>query len=308
MARQTNINVNVNSTSAVKSINVLKKAFIDLNSTIRQTTNNGNIKLKIDLGGIDLNTLNAITLGIKKLSKSLDKLSNSADRYKQNGQVLSITNNTIIRSNERVANSSRQVAKGFIESAIVLETWRRNLSSLIDDYSKLTGASFSVGIADQMDISSIQKLNVSFMQLSSTVPHTASNLAEAVSDLIRTGRSFEESRQIIEQVAKLSTASGDSLKSTAQVVTKVMTALDVSADKTIDTLNSMHSTAIRTASDMGYLAESFKNIAGAASVLVKSSGLSGEALSNYKQDVLDLSMALSGSMANLGLSASYQKQ
>ena len=304
MARQTNINVNVNSTSAVKSINVLKKAFVDLNNTIKQTTNNGKIKLDIDLGGIDLKLLNDIAKSLNKINKSMVNLNNSAGQFSQAGRIFNVTSNTIIRNTNNVSRSVSGLSNQMVASVVAFESWKRGLSSLMTSYRELSASTFGIAVADQMTLSQIDKLNESFLSLSTTVPHSASSLAQAVDDLIRTGRSYEESRKIIEQVAKLSTASGDNLKDTAQVVTKVMTALDINANKTVETLNSMHSTAIRTASDMGYLAEAFKNVAGTASVLVKSSGLSGDALDDYKQDVLDLTNSITGSFANLGLSAS----
>lgn len=310
MPRQTNINVNVNSTSAVKSIKTLKDAFVDLNETIKNTSgtkNKGKITLEVDvdLGKVDLATLGKVARDMNKLSKAMDKLKLSTSKYSEVGQIFSITNNHIENA---VVDTSKQVDKlssKFLESAVVIEMWRRGFSGFINVYKEMSASTFSVGVADQATISQIEGLSSAFMSLSSTVPHTASSLATAVDDLIRTGRSFEESKKIIEQVAVLSTASGDSLKDTAQVVTKVMTALDISANRTVETLNAMHSTAIRTASDMGYLAEAFKNVAGTTSVLVKASGLSGEQLDDYKQKVLDLSLSISGAMANMGLSASY---
>lgn len=299
MARQTSININVNSTSAVKSIDTLKKAFMGLNEVVEKTTGkDGKIKLDIDLGGVDVATLGKITHGFKLMSRSLDGLNSSAKKYADVGL-------TFKKTNDGISISSNAVNKNLLSVVASFELFRRSSVAVIQKYAELSDSTYALGIAGQMNITQIEKLNASFLQLSSSVPSSAKELATAVNDLIRTGRSYEESRKIIEQVAKLSTASGDSLKATAEVVTKVMVSLGISGEKTVETLNTMHSTAIQTASDMGYLAESFKNIAGTASVLVKSSGLSGRALEDYKQKVLDLSMALTGSMANLGVSASY---
>lgn len=302
MARQTNININVNSTSAVKSIETLKKAFIGLNNTIQKTTgNSGKIKLELDLNGFDVNTLRTIDTTLRKLSKSVDALTKSANKYKRVG-------NQVLTVNTQLANNTRMLNRDLLSTVATFEFYRRGVLGIIKDYAELSKATYSVGVAGQMNLSQIDKLNESFLNLSTTVPSSATELAKAVDGLIRTGRGYEESSRIIGQVAKLATASGDSLQDTAKVVTKVMVSLNVSGDRVKETLNTMHSTAIRTASDMGYLAESFKQVAGTASVLVSSSGLVGTELDDYKQKVLDLSMALSGSMANLGLSASYQKQ
>lgn len=305
MARQTNININVNSTSAVKSIEILKKAFMDLNESIKKTTNgNGKIKLELDTSKIDLNTLNSLVKGLNKMNRAVSSLDASTRSFSQAGQVFNVTNNTIIRSTERSSQGVRRLSSSLIDSTIVLNLWKQGFNSMLSAYKDLSSSTFNVAIADQMTLSNIESLNTVFKNLSSTVPHTASELAGAVDDLIRTGRSYEEATKIIGQVAKLATASGDSLKDTTKIVTKVMSALDISAEKTVETLNSMHSTAIRTASDMGYLASAFKNVAGTASVLVKSANLSEESLEDYKQEVLDLTNSIIGSFANLGLSAS----
>ena len=298
MARQTNININVNSTSAVKSIETLKKAFIGLNDTVQKTIgNSGKIKLELDLNGFDVNTLRTIDTTLRKLSKSVDALTKSANKYKRVG-------NQVLTVNTQLANNTRMLNRDLLSTVATFEFYRRGVLGIVKDYAELSKATYSVGVAGQMNLSQIDKLNESFLNLSTTVPSSAKELAKSVDGLIRTGRGYEESSRIIGQVAKLATASGDSLQDTAKVVTKVMVSLNVSGDRVKETLNTMHSTAIRTASDMGYLAESFKQVAGTASVLVSSSGLVGTELDDYKQKVLDLSMALSGSMANLGISAS----
>lgn len=304
MARQTNININVNSTSAVKSIETLKKAFIDLNSIISKTGKDGKIKLDIDFGNADLKILKTLSRSLGTVNKRLEEYSTNINNLSRNGNMFNVTMNNITNNISRTSNATRTLNNDILSTVVAFETFRRAFVRTFESYSELTNSTFAVGIAGQMNVEQISKLNQSFLQLSTTVPSSAKDLADAVDSLIRTGRSYDESRQIIEQVAKLSTASGDTLKDTAQVVTKVMVALGVNGDKTVDTLNTMHSTAIQTASDMGYLADAFKNFAGTASVLVSSTGLAGKELDDYKQSVLDLTMSMTGSLANLGLSSS----
>ncbi|MGL6024944.1 MAG: phage tail tape measure protein, partial [Cetobacterium sp.] len=204
-------------------------------------------------------------------------------------------------ANTRAGNAN---SKATMQNAMALSMMVSWIRSYSQSYAELSSATFAVGIAGQMSISQIDGLNRTFLNMSAIVPSSAKELALATDALIRTGRSFEESRIIIAETAMLASASGSNLKDTAEVVTKVMVALDISAERTSGTLNTMHSTAIQTASDMKYLAEAFKNVAGSASVLVKSSGLGGKELDDYKQRILDVSMASIGSMANLGVSAS----
>ena len=315
MSRSTNINVNVNSGKSISSINAIKKAFEDLKKSKDSLGKDGKLTLEVNLKGIDKSTIDMLSKAISQMKEFKKESVSFAKVEQQVGKTLRQVNKNIKSTTSEIRNSikaTQQGGEGFrrmnsdlVSTMLSFELLRRSVTSFIGTYAQLTSTTFNVGIASQMNLSQIEGLNQSFLQLSKTVPSTANEMAQAVDALIRTGRSFEDSRKIIEQVAILSTASGDSLKDTASVVTKVMVSLGISGDRVADTLNTMHSTAIQTASDMGYLAEAFKNVAGTASVLVKQSGLSGQALDDYKQKVLDISMASIGSMANLGQSASY---
>lgn len=318
MPRQVNINVNVDSAKAVSSINTLKKAFQELNKSIEKNGKDGALKIKVDLEGVDTKLFEQLARNFTKITKNVDTLNKALSDISTNGKALNVNinniSNTTNNANKNINNYTKNIQRagkqqeffnGNIISGIAsIELLRRGISYLGRDYLELANKTFGVGIAGQMDIGEINALNESFTKLAINVPKSASELAQAVDDLIRTGRSYDESRKIIEEVARLSVASGDNLKDTAQVVTKVMVSLGVNADRTVDTLNTMHSTAIQTASDMGYLAEAYKNIAGTTAVLTQATGLAGKELDDYKQKVLDLSMAGIGSMANLGVSAS----
>lgn len=311
MSRETNINVNVNSGKSISTISKLKEAFEGLKVAKDSVASDGKIKLAIDFKGADGANLDAMSKAIGRLGTGMKNVAQNSKVVADAGGMFNVTTNNVTNNSYKASKavdglgtSLENVGKQTVGGIMALESLRRASMQFINTYSQLTGSTFDVGIASQMNISQIEALNKSFLDLSTTVPSSANEMAKAVDALIRTGRGFDESRKIIEQVAILSTASGDSLKDTAQVVTKVMVSLNISANKVEDTLNSMHSTAIQTASDMGYLAEAFKNVAGTASVLVKQSGLSGDALDSYKQKVLDVTMASIGSMANLGLSAS----
>ncbi|MGL5100514.1 MAG: phage tail tape measure protein, partial [Fusobacteriaceae bacterium] len=295
----------------------------------RSIGSDGRVSVHIDVKGADLEYITKLNKMLQILSTKLKKVKAEASTLGNIGSLnLSANTNHITNNNTKmpkVAKVSTEAKlatddlnamgsasekatdtfqKGMHSATIALSFFKNSLKSVFSDFASLTDATFAIGISAQMNISQINALNQSFLNLSTTVPASATELAVAVDALIRTGRGFEDSKKIIEEVAILSSASGDSLKDTASVVTKVMVALGIGGDKVKETLTTMHSTAIQTASDMGYLAEGFKQVAGSASVLVKQSGKSGAELEEYRQKVLDVSMASIGSMANLGLSAS----
>lgn len=308
MSRNVNINIGVNSSKAVSNINTLKKAFEELNKSIGKTADGkGKLKLDIDLSGVDIKSLRDVGNALKSINKYSNDFKDLNEALASTGKTFQIVNNHTTNYNRNMkgmTRSNKEFVTSMADVTIGMNFLQNTMRSLTTQYRELTNNTFGVGIAGQMDMKSIRELNDSFIQLSVTVPQSASELAKAVDDLIRTGRGYEESRQIIQEVAKLSTASGDSLKDTAQVVTKVMVSLGVNANRTAETLNTMHSTAIQTATDMKYLAEAYKNVAGTNAVFVTTTGLAGEQLDDYKQKILDFTMASIGSMGNLGLSAS----
>ena len=311
MARQVDMKINVNTGNAISSINTVKKAFQELNKAYEKNLENGKFKLKVEFDSPDLKLITDISKAFNRLNKSLDK-------YKENNIALSSTGTNFTVNMNKISDSvikygentdkaikkQKTFIQTLVENVSKFEILRRSFLAYSNDFLQLTDATYGVGVAGQMNMKQIDMLNASFLKLSRTIPATANELANAVNDLIRTGRGYEESRKIIEQVAILSTASGDSLKDTAQVVTKVMVSLGINSDRVKDTLNTMHSTAIQTASDMKYLSEAYKNVAGTTAVFATSSGLAGKELDDYKQKLLDLTMAGTGSFANLGLSAS----
>lgn len=318
MPRQVDINVSVRTHKAITPINKLIKSFEELNNIIQKNFPDGKIKLKMDFGDMDTKIFSDISKSFKMLGSGMEKVNKNIEEVVKNNKMFNINLSTTKNEINSVTNNYKQygdeiektdkkqktMLQTMMSSIAYFEVVRRSMTQLASSYAELTNATFNVGIAGQMNLNEIEQLNKSFVDLSKTVPQSASAMAQAVDDLIRTGRSYEDARKIIEEVSILATASGDSLKDTAGVVTKVMVSLGISGDRVTDTLNTMHSTAIQTASDMGYLAEAFKNVAGTASVYVKGTGLAGEALDDYKQKVLDVSMASIGSLANLGLSAS----
>lgn len=318
MPREVRINPIVNSSKAVSGIRELKKAFQELNEELKKNTKDGSLKIKVDLEGIDMNMFKNLSNGFSKLGKGMELFNKNIDEVSKNGKLLNITTNNITNNVTkgvsglknytdglgRLARSQDEVTVRMAAMISVFQLTQNTFKRTFSDYSALTQATYNVGIAGQMNLKQIDALNESFLTLSTTVPKTALELANAVDGLIRTGRSYEDASKIIKEVAVLSVASGDDLKSTAEVVTKVMVSLGVSGDRVKETLSTLHSVAIQTASDMNYLSGAFKSVAGTSSVLVNSSGKVGTQLDGYRQSVLDLNMAMIGALANMGVSAS----
>lgn len=182
----------------------------------------------------------------------------------------------------------------------------KNIGSSFSSFTKLETTMTNLAIASRKNLSDIGSMYEEFYQLSSIVPHTANSLAKVTDNLVRTGKSYKDSLQITKETAKLATATGEDLEYTASTVSKLMTALQINAKDTDKVLNTLHSTAIQTASSMESISGGMKQVAGVLGALAYSSGRSGKDLDEYKQKLLALGTAGIGVMNNLGKSASKE--
>lgn len=180
----------------------------------------------------------------------------------------------------------------------------KGVSSTFSGFTKLETTMSNLAIASRKSMSEISSMYLDFFDMSSQIPVQANDLARVTDNLVRTGKTYQESIQITRETAKLAVATGEDLESTASTVSKLMTALKINAKDTDQVLNTLHSTAIQTASSMESISGGFKQVAGVLGALSVSSGRSGKDLEEYKQRLLALGAGGIGVMNNLGKSAS----
>lgn len=319
MPRETSLGMKVDEKPAITSLNKLIDAFEKLNTVKESVAPEGKIKLSVDAGDTKQSAmaLNEIRKSLNLLNKSMSKFQESSQYLGDGLKSFTVTSNigmknfnintttavnNITKMGSEIQNSNKDLL-AFVLSMRLAGSVVRNTAR---EYINLTNSTFGVGVASQMTIREITKLNSKFMELGATSPISAVELSKAVDDLVRTGKTYEQSMTIISEVSKLAVASGDSLAHTSEVATKIIVSLGLKAENTSNALGSLHSVAIQTASSMGTLSEAYKQYAGTMGLYANASGRAGKELDDYKQKLLDLGLASSGVLANLGLSASSQ--
>ncbi|MGL5646975.1 MAG: phage tail tape measure protein [Clostridium sp.] len=304
MSRQVGMDFTLNEKPVVTSMDKMIKKFEELNNIKEKLAPNGKIKIQIDSGNVkdSVKGINDYHMGLKNATAEAKRLEEASKKLGGTSKPIKEFGDSFKGANENIVKTAGSI--------IVLQTLvtqaMRGLSFFSKEMLSLTNNTYGVGVASQMTAGQISKLNDKFLELSKGTPVSAKDLAKATDDLVRTGRTFGEAQMMMSEISKLSVASGESLKDTAQVATKIMVSLGIEAENTKQTLNALHSVAIQTASSMGGLSESFKQFAGTLGMYANETTLQGEALRQYKQDILELGLSATGVLNNLGLSAGFQ--
>lgn len=315
MARQVDIQMSLSDKKVISSLEAIRNKFQALRLEKEKLAPNG--KMQVD---VDTKSFNSSISDIKNFKTSVNQMNTAMSKVKTSSSNLnkmgtSIGNATssaseglksIPKQADSAEKSINKMGQSFMATALSINLLRKVTTSWVSTFKGLTDASYNIGVAAQLSIGEITKLNTEILNLTRTLSVSPIVFGNAVNELVRTGRTLGDSKEIMKEISKLSIASGEDLAKTAQAVTKIFVSLDIegSSKRVSDALSTIHSVAIQTASSVGSLAESYKNFAGSLGVLSKSSGQTGEALQDYKQDLLDFALSATGALNNLGLSAS----
>ena len=95
----------------------------------------------------------------------------------------------------------------------------------------------------------------------------------------------------------------ESLADSVLLTNTTLKAFDIQVENSIEALNSLHSSTIRTPLDLKKISSAMKNAGASMRNFIESTNRSGQDLEDYKQTILDLSLALVGGQVSLGRTA-----
>lgn len=315
MARQVDIQMSLSDKKVISSLEAIQNKFQALRLEKEKLAPNGKMKLDIDTKSVNssISDIKNFKTSVNQMNTAMSKVKTSSSNFNKVGTSIGNTTSSVsegLKSIPKQADSAEKsiskMGQSFMATALSINLLRKVTTSWVSTFKGLTDTSYNIGVAAQLSIGEITKLNTEVLNLTRTLSVSPIVFGNAVNELVRTGRTLGDSKEIMKEISKLSIASGEDLAKTAQAVTKIFVSLDIegSSKRVSDALSTIHSVAIQTASSVGGLAESYKNFAGSLGVLSKSSGQTGEALQDYKQDLLDFALSATGALNNLGLSAS----
>lgn len=302
-----NVSMPSNISNIYSEINKLQQAIrgfdtTPLSTNMRNTlnlvsTDVGNLSSRLRTVGINTSNIQAYESELERLRTQLGGVGTTAQNT--NTQMLSL-------------------AKSFIYFRGLM-LFKQGISNFMD----LEDSVYNLGVVAQKSNESINGIKQSLIDLSSInqkmttsegdaflpLVASANDLAQAMNEVMRTGKTYQEAYNLVTETVKLAVASGDDLEGAVSIINKLFVALDIGANN-VDSVNTaltqLHATSIYTATDLAGMGESAKQWVGALGVLTSTTSKSGEALNQYKLDLMELGTGFSGILANMGRASEQQ--
>ena len=111
---------------------------------------------------------------------------------------------------------------------------------------------------------------------------------------------YEEAVKIVDAGSKLAIASGEDLNFITETLAKTIVAFSLSADTSSESVDRFQSAILNTPLSMEGLSNAMKNSASAFATLINFTKKSGDELETYKQNLLNLNVALTAQFAKQG--------
>lgn len=220
--------------------------------------------------------------------------------YVNGGDIIfPVSQNTVNENKSRLATMYNDFTSiyGKIRSGMYMFS---QFSASIEGLAKIEEAVYDLGVVGQLSTVEISSLRKELLYTATQGRYTTIELAESAADIVRTGRSFEESMEILKQSQILATASFDNVRNSTNTLIKAMTAFNLNASSAAHAANSFHNVVNATPLDLKTFDDSLRQTSAAFGSIVYFSSKSGTALEEYKKEVVDTTAVLTGLQAILG--------
>jgi len=179
-----------------------------------------------------------------------------------------------------------------------------NIKDAINELRKLDETMYNLGAITERTTGEIENMKYMFLDLATTIPISAIEMAKSVDLIVRTGLSYKDAMMVMEASAKLAIASGEKLSYISNIMSRSLVAFRLEGIDATKAINSFFSAVLQSPLNMKGIQDSLKNAASSFATLIDFTEKSGAELKKYKTDLLDLSVAMTASLSKLGLNSS----
>lgn len=247
MARQVDIRFGVNAQGVPQKLEQITRKLKQINNEYKKFEKGIDIKINTK----------ASSKEIEMLSSKFGELTKAQNQTALMSQRIAYGVENLGKSMGKTNKTTKESTNNILALALAYRTLRIT-QGLVKDQMNLESAITNVGVASQMTSSEIVKLRGLFQDMSATMPISATELAKVANMLVRTGQSFADAQKITAESGKLAVASGDDMQKTAQIVTKILVALKLDTDNLEDAFNTLHTTTLKTPTNLAELGDSMK--------------------------------------------------
>ena len=234
------------------------------------------------------------------------KIRSYQDQLKK-GKALS---NDQVRSMKLMEVQSNKLAKATTSATSLIGTMyaamqqysliARQFDKMVDTIVSLDEPIFNLGVVAGKTPEQIEMLKLELLETASAIPKTAQEIANSMDLIMRTGATYEEAVKIVDAGSKLAIASGEDLNFITETLAKTIVAFSLSADTSAESVDRFQSAVLNTPLSMEGLSNAMKNSASAFATLINFTKKSGDELETYKQNLLNLNVALTAQFAKQG--------
>ena len=193
---------------------------------------------------------------------------------------------------------------GVAGSGVATYMFTNAIGNVAETIREIDRSAYNLGVVSGKTVYEIEAMKNAFMELSAVVPISISELMDATNIINRTGLSFLDSFKAVRASSKLASASGEDLSFTAEFLAKQLVAFGLTGEQASDTIDKIHTIALTTPTSLKGINDTLKASASAFGALISFTDKSGESLIRYKENLVDLNLAMTGTLAQMGTKAS----
>ena len=170
----------------------------------------------------------------------------------------------------------------------------RAVSFMTQSHYELEKSIYSLGIVGGATKTEIESLRYQLLEMSETSVYSASELTESLDQVVKTGKTLAEAKEIVKETEKLAAASFETLDFATSSVNKAMIAFEIGSSRAGEIVQQYYNAAAATPLSLRSLDESLRNAASSFASVADFTNRSGTELEDYKVAVNGTAAALTG--------------
>ena len=270
---QTKIEVNdINDGNITDTAKLLQEQ-IDLSEEIgKELSNLQNIRENLQSSG-----------NIDSSEKSLNEMNNQIGHLEGN----------IISPSEYIEGMMKDFGTYMLRIRLV-QRGIQDITNAIGAFQKVDDEAFQLGMVSGMNVGSIKAYRNEVLGLAADYRATAEEILSSQSEIIKTGRTFDQAKQQVSASLILARSTFEDLNSSADVLNKLMLTLEISGDKSYESMSKLYNVVQNTPASLAGMEAAMRQSSSAFSGLLDEINYSGTQLEKYKGELRDAELSLLG--------------
>jgi hypothetical protein len=207
-------------------------------------------------------------------------------------EVAGITGNTVT-----FGTAISQMMSSFGGYMLRLRLVQRGIEdifSAIKSFQELEDISFELGIVSQMDVENIRAYRQELLQLATNYRQTAEEIGKAQIAVVKTGVNLKDAAAIVSNALILARATYADLQSATDAINKILLPMERSGEAAAKVADWVYNVTVSTPASLASVEQALRQTSSVFAGLLDDVVLSGQALDDYKDSVIETQLSLIG--------------